>query len=131
LLGLWPSERRPAGARCRLWLPRTSHCSDILSGPCSLPPSPPRPCSLSSQILLLEHGIGTWGFVNDILDRSAGKHFDKWGCWYNRDLESIVTAAGLVVRSRARWHFGTTYVYECEPAEPGVLAAARAAHRRE
>ncbi len=75
--------------------------------------------------MLLEHGIGTWEFINGLLERSAPKHFAKWGCWYNRDVDAIVKASGLRVVSRSRWHFGTTYVYECEPASKAELDAIR------
>jgi len=36
-------------------------------------------CKPDGKILLLEHGQGTWGFVNRILDSSAEKHAQKWG----------------------------------------------------
>lgn len=66
------------------------------------------------QLLLLEHGRGTWNFINKILDSSAEEHRKKWGCLWNRDIEGLVKEAGLVVDSTERWHFGTTYVIRCK-----------------
>lgn len=44
----------------------------------------------TGRIILLEHGKGWYGLVNGLLDKNAGKHFDKYGCWWNRDIEGIV-----------------------------------------
>jgi methyltransferase OMS1 len=66
------------------------------------------------QLLLLEHGRSTWNFINDILDSSAEKHLEKWGCRWNRDIEGLVKEAGLEVVEMDRWHFGTTYVIKCK-----------------
>ena len=66
------------------------------------------------QLLLLEHGRGTWNFINKILDSSAEEHRKKWGCLWNRDIEGLIKEAGLVVDSIERWHFGTTYVIRCK-----------------
>ncbi|KAJ2897929.1 hypothetical protein MKZ38_004304 [Zalerion maritima] len=62
------------------------------------------------RILLLEHGRGSIGFVNRVLDNSAEKHFEKHACWWNRDIEQIVRTAaeqvpGLEIRrlERPKW----------------------------
>lgn len=47
----------------------------------------------TGRILLLEHGRGTWGLVNWWLDRRAPGHFERYGCWWNRDLEAVVREA--------------------------------------
>ncbi|PON30570.1 hypothetical protein TGAM01_v201010 [Trichoderma gamsii] len=47
----------------------------------------------TGRIVLLEHGKGYYGLVNGLLDKNAGKHFAKYGCWWNRDIESIVEDA--------------------------------------
>ncbi|KAL4430826.1 hypothetical protein ABPG75_006082 [Micractinium tetrahymenae] len=74
-----------------------------------------RVCKPGGRILLLQHGKGTWGFINNVLDNGAGEHFRKWGCWWNRDIERIVKQAGLEVESLSRWHFGTTYLCVARP----------------
>lgn len=63
----------------------------------------------SGQILLLEHGRSRYRFWNEILDKSADRHAQKWGCWFNRDLEKILELSGIEVEYIKRWHFGTTY----------------------
>ncbi|KAF5669876.1 Methyltransferase OMS1 mitochondrial [Fusarium circinatum] len=47
----------------------------------------------SGRIILLEHGKGWYGIINGLLDRNAGKHFEKYGCWWNRDIEALVEEA--------------------------------------
>ncbi|KAJ4150635.1 hypothetical protein LMH87_011375 [Akanthomyces muscarius] len=47
----------------------------------------------TGRIVLLEHGRGFFGLVNGLLDRNAGKHFEKYGCWWNRDIEALVEEA--------------------------------------
>jgi methyltransferase OMS1 len=66
------------------------------------------------RILLLEHGRGKWEWLNKVLDRFAEGHAKEFGCWWNRDLGSIVVESGLeVVESRQIWwHGGTTWWIE-------------------
>ncbi|UNI22679.1 hypothetical protein JDV02_008544 [Purpureocillium takamizusanense] len=47
----------------------------------------------SGRIILLEHGKGWYGLVNGLLDKNAGNHFQKYGCWWNRDIEALVDEA--------------------------------------
>jgi methyltransferase OMS1, mitochondrial len=42
------------------------------------------------QLLLLEHGRSSWDFINALLDRDAPQHYQKWGCWWNRDISQLV-----------------------------------------
>jgi methyltransferase OMS1 len=64
----------------------------------------------------LEHGRGTWDWINNIIDSSADRHHKQYGCWYNKNILSIVQEAGLQVDSCWRWHFGTTYFIVASPA---------------
>lgn len=74
----------------------------------------------TGRIYLLEHGRGSFEFLNRWLDKSAEGHFKKHGCWWNRDIEGIVreaarTAPGLEVvhLGRPLWRqVGTTLVIE-------------------
>jgi methyltransferase OMS1 len=68
------------------------------------------------QLLLLEHGRSHYGWLNTRLDSAAQKHFNKWGCWWNRDISDLVKQAGLKVESSWRWHFGTSFVIRAEVA---------------
>ncbi|KAK8037887.1 hypothetical protein PG994_014654 [Apiospora phragmitis] len=47
----------------------------------------------TGRIILLEHGRSWWDLVNGLLDRSAKGHFERFGCWWNRDIEGIVEVA--------------------------------------
>jgi len=75
------------------------------------------------KLLLLEHGKGSWDFINRILDDNADKHFAKWGCQWNRDILALVESAGLEVISLNRWHFSTTYVIVAKPRTHDVACA--------
>ncbi|CAK7240604.1 MAG: hypothetical protein STHCBS139747_002049 [Sporothrix thermara] len=74
----------------------------------------------TGRIVLLEHGRGGWSVVNSLLDTYAAKHFARFGCWWNRDMEAILANAqkavpGLEVVSvkRPGWlQFGTLWRIE-------------------
>ena len=51
----------------------------------------------TGRIILLEHGRGWWDWVNGLLDKYAPSHFEKYGCWWNRDIEKLVRDAAEVV----------------------------------
>lgn len=62
------------------------------------------------QLLLLEHGRSSrWRVVNRLLDASNEGHVCKHGCAWNREILSIVEAAGLKVLELDTTHLGTTY----------------------
>ncbi|ODV97283.1 hypothetical protein PACTADRAFT_32756 [Pachysolen tannophilus NRRL Y-2460] len=61
------------------------------------------------RIILLEHGRGTYDFINNILDNRAHKHSETWGCRWNLDIGELVDRSGLEIISEKRLHFGTTW----------------------
>ena len=66
-----------------------------------------RVCKPDGRVLLLEHGrSGYFSWLNSILDDAAPAHAAKWGCWWNKDIESLLAAAGLRMESYHTWHFG-------------------------
>lgn len=71
------------------------------------------------RILLLEHGRGKWGWLNDILDKFAEGHAREFGCWWNRDLDRIVKESGLEVVRFETWHGGTTAWVELRKGTTG------------
>jgi methyltransferase OMS1, mitochondrial len=52
----------------------------------------------TGRIILLEHGKGWYGLVNGLLDKNADKHFAKYGCWWNRDIQTLVEEAAKMTR---------------------------------
>jgi methyltransferase OMS1 len=78
------------------------------------------------KVLLLEHGQGTWDWINDKINNTADSHYKTYGCWYNRDILGIVEKSGLQVESVSRpWsHFGTTYIIVASPKPEPVATAA-------
>lgn len=61
------------------------------------------------RIVLLEHGRGSYGFVNKILDDRAEKRLETWGCRWNLDIGEILDDSGLEIVDESRTHFGTTW----------------------
>lgn len=80
-----------------------------------------------ARILLLEHGRSYRKWLNTILDNSAEKHAEIHGCWFNREIASIVEEAaqkaGLEVVREKRWHFGTTSIFELKPTKTSTEKA--------
>lgn len=76
-----------------------------------------RVCKPDGKILLLEHGKASnfYEWLNGKLEEEADKHFEKWSCWWNRDILKMVEEAGLEIESSWRWHFGTTYYIIARP----------------
>ena len=69
------------------------------------------------RILLLEHGQSHYDWLNSWLDHSAPGHADRYGCWWNKDIGSIVAESGLEVVTIKRYHFGTTWWVELRPSK--------------
>lgn len=72
----------------------------------------------SGRIYLLEHGRGSYGWLNTLLDKFAPGHFRKYGCWWNRDIEELVREAEkevpgleLVRFERPLWLQGGTMLW--------------------
>ncbi|QLQ80942.1 hypothetical protein HG537_0E02970 [Torulaspora globosa] len=61
------------------------------------------------RIVLLEHGRGSYGFINKILDDRAEKRLETWGCRWNLDIGEILDDSGLEIVEEARTHLGTTW----------------------
>lgn len=72
------------------------------------------------RILLLEHGRGHYGWVNNILDSVAKVHALNYGCWWNKDIEAVVRQSGLEVERIKRYHGGTTWEIVLRPQTKSV-----------
>ena len=67
------------------------------------------------RILLLEHGLSHYAWLNTWLDSSAANHADKYGCWWNKNIGRIVEESGLEIVKMKRYHLGTTWWIELKP----------------
>jgi methyltransferase OMS1 len=63
-----------------------------------------RVCKPDGKILLLEHGKANPNWLNKILDDGAHKHLMKWGCQWNKDIESIVKEVRTVKPLWCLWN---------------------------
>lgn len=72
------------------------------------------------RILLLEHGIGYYSWLNELLDHTAWDHAKKHGCWWNRDIMQIVEESGLEVEEMKRYNLGTTWWLILRPNKSNV-----------
>ena len=69
-----------------------------------------RVCRPGGRILLLEHGRSPYEWLARMQDKSADKHAERWGCYFNKDIYGLIREAELKITSRFDWHFGTTNV---------------------
>ncbi|KAG0231725.1 hypothetical protein BGW42_008677 [Actinomortierella wolfii] len=61
------------------------------------------------QILLLEHGKSSWEFMQTMQAKHLERHVNKYGCYWNREIENIVGEAGLKVKESERSQLGTLF----------------------
>lgn len=73
-----------------------------------------RCCKPSGSILLLEHGVSSWGIVSWWQQHRLNRHVVRWGCYWDRDILACVKAAGLRVVELKRSNFGTVYFIRCK-----------------
>lgn len=74
-----------------------------------------RVCKPDGTVLLLEHGASSYRWLRTYQAKSSHKHYQKWGCMYDRDINSIVEESGLRIVSSKLWHLGTTHVIIAKP----------------
>ncbi|KAJ9458075.1 putative methyltransferase C3B9.04 [Diplonema papillatum] len=74
-----------------------------------------RVCKPDGKILLLEHGLGSYTWINRWLADRASNHAKRYGCIWNKPISAIVEESSLQVETARRWHFGTTYYYIGSP----------------
>lgn len=69
------------------------------------------------KIFLLEHGRASsrWSWINSYLDKSAAMHADRYGCWFNKDIEQVIEESGLIVDKIKRSSFGTVWEIVLRP----------------
>ncbi|KAJ3270517.1 hypothetical protein HDV01_007773 [Terramyces sp. JEL0728] len=64
-----------------------------------------RVCKKDGTIYLLEHGRGSYDWLNVALDKLAENHSLSWGCYWNRDIDDILKKSGLQILHQNRYHF--------------------------
>lgn len=73
-------------------------------------------CKPGGQILLLEHGASDSKWMRAYMNSKACSHAHSWACIFNRDIDAILEASGLIVEHKERKHFGTTYYVVARPS---------------
>lgn len=69
-----------------------------------------RVCKKGGQILLLEHGRSSHGFIERLQQWRAEKHYAQLGCHLRREPLELVRKAGLEIVEEKRALFGIFYV---------------------
>ena len=84
-----------------------------------------RCCKPGGRVLLLEHGVSSFYPLALWQRHRLGRHVQKWGCYWDRDILGLVGASGLKIVEQQRRHLGTTYVLSASrlSAATGELAA--------
>ncbi|KAJ1515115.1 Methyltransferase-like protein 7B [Coelomomyces lativittatus] len=72
------------------------------------------------SMYLLEHGVSKYTWLNSWINKDAPLHAAKFGCWYNRNIQTMVDQLQDHVKendpnteldiSIRRFHFGTTWM---------------------
>lgn len=75
-----------------------------------------RVCKPYGQILLLEHGHSSWGWLANYQDRQAPQHYQaNAGCRWNQDPLDLIVAAGLSISKVQRSLLGMFFSIEAMP----------------
>jgi methyltransferase OMS1, mitochondrial len=81
-----------------------------------------------ARILLLEHGRSYREWMNRILDNTAEKQADMYGCWHNREIGALIEEAarktGFEVVHERRHILGTVWMFELKPGPDATKLAA-------
>jgi len=62
---------------------------------------------------MLEHGESSWQLLRWWQSHRLNRHVVRWGCYWNRDILSLVKGSGLEIKKVERKHLGTTYLLHC------------------
>lgn len=51
----------------------------------------------TGRIIFLQHGLSQIPFIDHILNKFSHEHAKRWGCWWNRDISSLISNSNLNV----------------------------------
>uniref|UniRef100_A0A7S0IVY5 Methyltransferase type 11 domain-containing protein n=1 Tax=Calcidiscus leptoporus TaxID=127549 RepID=A0A7S0IVY5_9EUKA len=74
-----------------------------------------RCCRPGGQVLLLEHGASWLPPLRWWQRHRLNRHVQRYGCYWDRDIMSLVKGSGLKVIEVKQYHLGTTHVIHCAP----------------
>mmetsp|Transcript_1067 Transcript_1067/g.3315 ORF Transcript_1067/g.3315 Transcript_1067/m.3315 type:complete len:260 (+) Transcript_1067:183-962(+) len=78
-----------------------------------------RVCKPDGLLLLLEHGESHYRWLSKLQARGAKKHYDKWGCVYNKNILELVRQSQADIVATSQWHLGTTIIVVAKPNKVG------------
>jgi ubiquinone/menaquinone biosynthesis C-methylase UbiE len=76
-----------------------------------------RVCKPHGQVLLIEHGRSTWGWIAAYQDRHLYEQMEQGGCRWNQEPQELVQQAGLQILSAKRDMFGIFHTMRVSPAK--------------
>lgn len=71
-----------------------------------------RVCKPGGRILLLEHGRSSKKWINKFLDKKEAAHAETLGCHWNRDIDQILSTAGIKILVHKNFFFGIFHSIE-------------------
>ncbi|KAL0491231.1 hypothetical protein AKO1_009980, partial [Acrasis kona] len=77
-----------------------------------------RLCKENGRLIFIEHGRSSkWNFMSKLLDQSAPSHYEKWGCWWNKDILKIFEDCSdvMTIERVDTYQFGTCYRVIAKP----------------
>eukprot|EP00188_Purpureofilum_apyrenoidigerum_P005451 Plantae.Rhodophyta-Purpureofilum_apyrenoidigerum.ctg7102.p1 GENE.Plantae.Rhodophyta-Purpureofilum_apyrenoidigerum.ctg7102~~Plantae.Rhodophyta-Purpureofilum_apyrenoidigerum.ctg7102.p1 ORF type:complete len:256 (+),score=54.64 Plantae.Rhodophyta-Purpureofilum_apyrenoidigerum.ctg7102:222-989(+) len=76
-----------------------------------------RVCKPGGLLLLLEHGESDYQWLSNLQAKGAKRHYDKWGCIYNRNIGELVEQSQADIIATSKWHLGTTTIVVARPTK--------------
>jgi methyltransferase OMS1 len=79
----------------------------------------------NGKIVLVEHGLSHYDWLNKLLRATTLDHAKKHGCWWDRDIQNIVYDSGLEIENLQRYTWGTIWWLELKPKKEDLLEKLR------
>lgn len=76
-----------------------------------------RVCKAAGQILLIEHGRSSWGWIGHYQDRHLHEMIEQGGCRWNQEPQDLVKEAGLHILRAKRDLFGIFHTMTVSPTK--------------
>src|SRR5512138_3668597 len=76
-----------------------------------------RVCKPKGQILLIEHGRSSWGWLGNYQDRHVHEQIEQGGCRWNQEPQELVREAGMKILHADRGLLGIFHSIQAVPGK--------------